>query len=58
MGKYVPYNIWFIILMGAQGYTIKNNVIYQDNQSKIRVEKNGKIHVQETLDTYISDISS
>ena len=28
--------------MGAQGYTIKNNVIYQDNQSKIFMEKNGR----------------
>ena len=42
MGKYVPYNICFIIFMGAQGYAIKNNVIYQDNQSAIRMEKNGK----------------
>ena len=41
MGKYVPYNIWFIIFMGAQGYAIKNNVIYQDNQSTICMEKNG-----------------
>ena len=23
MGKYVPYNIWFIMFMGAQGYPIK-----------------------------------
>ena len=23
MGKYVPYNIWFIIFIGAQGYAIK-----------------------------------
>ena len=28
--------------MGAQGYAIKNNVIYQDNQSAIRMEKNGQ----------------
>ena len=42
MGEYVPYNIWFIMLMGAQGYAIKNNVIYQDNQSTIRMENNGK----------------
>ena len=42
MGKYVPYNICFIMFMGAQGYKIKNNVIYQDNQSTIRMEKNGR----------------
>ena len=23
MGEYVPYNIWFIMFMGAQGYEIK-----------------------------------
>ena len=42
MGEYVPYNIWFIIFMGAQGYAIKKNVIYQDNQSAIFMEKNGQ----------------
>ena len=41
MGEYVPYKIWFIMFMGAQGYAIKNNVIYQDNQISIRMEKNG-----------------
>ena len=43
MGKYVPYNIWFIIIIGAQGYAIKNNVKYQDNQSTFLMEKNGRI---------------
>ena len=28
--------------MGAQGYVIKKNVIHQDNQSTIRMEKNGR----------------
>ena len=42
MGEYVPYNIWFRLFMGAQGYAIKNNIIYQDNQSAIRKEKNGR----------------
>ena len=46
--------IWFIIFMGAQGYAIKSNVIYQDNQSAIRMEKMGKLFVQEIPDTYIS----
>ena len=39
MDKYVPYNIWFIMFMGAQGYATINNVIYQDNQSAIRMKK-------------------
>ena len=28
MGEYVPYNIWFIMFMGAKGYAIEKNVIY------------------------------
>ena len=35
MGEYFPYNIWFIMFMGVQGYAIKNNVIYQDNKRAI-----------------------
>ena len=42
MGEYVPYNIWFIMFMGAQGYAINNNVIYHDNQSAICMDKNGR----------------
>ena len=30
------------MFMSAQGYGIENNVIYQDNQSAIRMEKNGR----------------
>ena len=42
MGEYAPYNIWFIMFMGAQGYTIKKTAIYQYNQTTIRMEKNGR----------------
>ena len=28
--------------MGAQGYDIKQNSLFQDNQSAIKMEKNGK----------------
>ena len=40
MGEYVPYNIWFMMFMSAQGYRIESNVIYQDNQSAMRTEEN------------------
>ena len=40
MGVYVSYNIWFIMFMSEQGYVIENNVIYQDNQSEMCMEKN------------------
>ena len=41
-GKYVPYNIWFMMFMSAQGYGIENNVIYQYNQSTMCMDKNGR----------------
>ena len=28
--------------MGAQGYDVKKNIFFQDNQSAIKMEKNGK----------------
>ena len=40
MGEYVPYNIWFMVFMSTQGYGIYNNVIYQENQMAMRMEKN------------------
>ena len=39
---YLPYNLWLIMFMGQQGYPIKNNILYQDNQSEIRMLKNGR----------------
>ena len=34
--------IWTRYLLKEQGHMIQDNVIYQDNQSAIRLEKNGK----------------
>ena len=39
---YLPYNIWMRHFMEAQGYSLKNNVYYQDNQSAMKMEKNGR----------------
>jgi hypothetical protein len=36
------YPIWGKEFLEAQGYTLKENVFYQDNQSTIRYEKNGR----------------
>ena len=38
----MPIVIWTRNFMTAQGYTIHDNVIYQDNQSAILLEKNGR----------------
>ena len=40
--NYVPYKLWLIILMGEQEYPVKDNALYQDNQSKIRMLKSGR----------------
>ena len=34
--------IWTRHFLKGQGYMIHSNVIYQDKQSEIRIEKNGK----------------
>ena len=39
MSKYVPYNIWFMMFISAQSYGIENNILYQDNQSAMRMKK-------------------
>ena len=39
---YVPYNLWLLHFLSEQGYEIKDNVLYQDNQSTIRMLKNGR----------------
>ena len=39
---YIPYNLWLLMFMHMQGYFIKDNVLYQDNQSTILMLKNGR----------------
>ena len=42
VSDYLPYNIWICLFVGAQGYDIKQNILFQDNQSAINMEKNRK----------------
>jgi hypothetical protein len=42
LAEYLPYNIWFLHFMRAQGYDIRSNTIYQDNKSAILMKKNGR----------------
>jgi hypothetical protein len=39
---YLPHAIWARKFLQKQGYAIKQNTFYQDNQSAIRFEKNGR----------------
>ena len=42
LSEYVPYNIWLVNFLTAQGYEIKQNIVYQDNESAIKMAKNGR----------------
>ena len=42
LSEYAPYNIWLVMFLLEQGYSIASNMVYQDNQSAIRMEKNGR----------------
>ena len=44
MSEYLPYNIWLISFLTAQGYGIKKNMVYQDNQIELEWRKMGGIH--------------
>ena len=38
----MPMIIWVKYLLEAQGYTVSDNFLHQDNQSSIKLEQNGK----------------
>ena len=38
--EYVPFNIWMVMFLEAQGYEIKKNIIFQNNHSTTRITKN------------------
>ena len=39
---YLPNTVWVKSFLEAQGYTIKSNVLGQDNESAIKLERNGR----------------
>jgi hypothetical protein len=41
-GDFLPQTIWTANFLRAQGYTVKENIYHQDNQSAMRMEKNGR----------------
>ena len=42
VSEYLPYNIWQVNFFKEQGYDIRNNYIYQDNESAAKLEINGR----------------
>ena len=43
VSDYLPFNIWVRMFMEEQGYQLRQNIIYQDNESAIKLEKNGHV---------------
>ena len=39
--EYLPYNIWVEYFIEAQGYPIKSNIVWQDNEGAEKMAKNG-----------------
>ena len=42
VSDYLPYNIWMTLFLKEQGMTIYKNILYQDNQSAMKMERNGR----------------
>ena len=42
VSEYLPYDIWYILFYASQGYNIDLNILFQDNESAIKMEKNGR----------------
>lgn len=42
MSDYVAFPIWLRYFLQEQGYDIVENIVYQDNQSAMEIETNGK----------------
>ena len=40
--EYCPFNIWQMMFMEEQGYPLRKNILYQDNQSAMRMQINGR----------------
>ena len=39
----IPQVLWTKLFLEAQGYEVKDNIIYRDNQSTMRLEANGRV---------------
>ena len=42
VSDYLSYNIWMTLFLKEQGIILYKNILYQDNQSAIKMEKNGQ----------------
>ena len=42
VSDYLPYNIWLLMFIDEQGYGIKYNLVFQENQSTMRMHIKGR----------------
>ena len=42
VSDYLPYNTWLLMFLASQSYNLRSNIINQDNQSAMRMERNGR----------------
>ena len=42
LSDYLPNVIWARMFLEGQGYILKENIVYQDNMSAMKLELNGK----------------
>ena len=42
VSEYLPYHIWLLNFLKHQGYNVKEKLLFQDNESTIRMEVNGR----------------
>jgi hypothetical protein len=54
---YLPNTLWVKIFLEAQGHTIQESFFEQDNESAIRLERNGRVSAGPNLATSTLDIS-
>jgi len=56
--NYLPNTIWTCMFLEAQGYELRENLFFQDNQSAIKLEQNGDCHVDRNCVTLTFGFSS
>ena len=44
ISDYIPFNVWPFVFMIEQGYDIPKNILFQNNQSAIKMEKLEETH--------------
>ena len=42
VSEYLPYHIWLLNFLKHQGYDVKEKLLFQDNESTIKMEVNGR----------------